>query len=125
MMHIIIAGCRDFNDYAVVEKEVMNYIGKFIDKVEIEIISGGASGVDALGERFAKEHNLGLKVVPADWKTYGRSAGPRRNEQMARMAGTLIAFWDGKSNGTKHMIEIMENKKLLVRVVNYETSDKA
>ena len=31
MMHIIIAGCRDFNDYAVVEKEVMNYIGKFID----------------------------------------------------------------------------------------------
>ena len=117
MMHIIIAGCRDFNDYAVVEKEVMNYIGKFIDKVEIEIISGGASGVDTLGERFAKEHNLRLKVVPADWKTYGRSAGPRRNEQMARMAGTLIAFWDGKSRGTKNMIDTAKRLGLRVKTV--------
>lgn len=117
MMHIIIAGCRDFNDYAVVEKEVMNYIGKFIDKVEIEIISGGASGVDALGERFAKEHNLRLKVVPADWKTYGRSAGPRRNEQMARMAGTLIAFWDGESRGTKNMIDTAKRLGLRVKTV--------
>ena len=117
MMHIIIAGCRYFNDYAVVEKEVMNYIGKFIDKVEIEIISGGASGVDALGERFAKEHNLRLKVVPADWKTYGRSAGPRRNEQMARMAGTLIAFWDGKSRGTKNMIDTAKRLGLRVKTV--------
>ena len=117
MMHIIIAGFRDFNDYAVVEKEVMNYIGKFIDKVEIEIISGGASGVDALGERFAKEHNLRLKVVPADWKTYGRSAGPRRNEQMARMAGTLIAFWDGKSRGTKNMIDTAKRLGLRVKTV--------
>lgn len=117
MMHIIIAGCRDFNDYSVVEKEVMNFIGKYIGKLEIEIISGGAKGVDALGERFAKEHNLLLKVVPADWKTYGHSAGPRRNEKMARMAGTLIAFWDGKSRGTKNMIETANKFGLRVKVV--------
>lgn len=116
MMHIIIAGCRDFNDYSVVEKEVMDFIGKFIGK--IEIISGGAIGADALGERFAKEHNLSLKVVPADWKTYGRSAGPRRNEQMARMAGTLIAFWDGKSRGTKNMIDTAKKLGMRVKVVN-------
>ena len=117
MMHIIIAGCRDFNDYSVVEKEVMNFIGKYIGKLEIEIISGGAKGVDTLGERFAKEHNLSLKVVPADWKTYGRSAGPRRNEKMARMAGTLIAFWDGKSRGTKNMIETANKFGLRVKIV--------
>ena len=58
MTHIIIAGCHDFNDYAVVDKEVMSYIEKFIGKVEIKIISGRTSGVDALGERFATEHNL-------------------------------------------------------------------
>ena len=73
--------------------------------------------LDALGERFAKEHNLGLKVVPADWKTYGRSAGPRRNEQMARMAGTLIAFWDGKSRGTKNMIDTVKRLGLRVKTV--------
>lgn len=58
MTHIIIAGYHDFNDYAVVDKEVMSYIEKFIGKVEIKIISGRTSGVDALGERFATEHNL-------------------------------------------------------------------
>lgn len=115
MMHVIIAGCRDFNDYSLVEKEVMNYIGKFLHLVEI--ISGGASGVDALGERFANEHGLPLKVVPADWKKYGKSAGPLRNEQMARMAGTLIAFWDGKSRGTKNMIETAKKLGLKVKIV--------
>lgn len=117
MMHIIIAGCRYFNDYSKVEKEVMNYIGPFIGKIDIEIISGGATGADALGERFAKEHNLSLKIIPADWKTYGRSAGPRRNEQMARIAGTLIAFWDGKSRGTKNMIDTARKLGLRVKVV--------
>ena len=117
MMHIIIAGCRDFNDYSVMEKEVMDFIGKYIGKIEIEIISGGATGADALGERFAKEHGLPLKVVHADWKKYGRSAGPRRNEQMARMAGTLIAFWDGKSRGTKNMIDTAKKLGLRVKVV--------
>jgi len=118
MMHIIIVGCRDFNDYSVLEKEILDHIGKFIGKIEIEIISGGASGADALGERFAQEHNLPLKVVPADWKTYGRSAGFLRNEQMARMAGTLIAFWDGKSRGTKDMIDTAKIIGLRVKVVS-------
>ena len=108
MMHIIIAGCRYFNDYSKVEKEVMNYIGPFIGKIDIEIISGGATGADALGD---------LKIIPADWKTYGRSAGPRRNEQMARIAGTLIAFWDGKSRGTKNMIDTARKLGLRVKVV--------
>ena len=117
MMHIIIAGCRDFNDYAVVEREMMDFIGKFIGKIEIEIISGGAKGADALGERFAKEHNLPLKIVPADWETYGRAVGPRRNEEMARMAGSLVAFWDGKSKGTKNMIDTAKKFGLRVKVV--------
>lgn len=117
MMHIIIAGCRDFNDYSIVEKEVMNLIGKFIGKIEIEIISGGATGADALGMRFAMEHKLPLIVVPAEWNKYGRSAGPRRNEKMARMAGTLIAFWDGKSRGTKNMIDTAKKLGLRVKVV--------
>lgn len=117
MIRIIIAGCRDFEDYAVIEKEMMAYIGHLIGKTKIEIISGGATGVDALGERFAKEHNLGLKVVPADWTTYGRSAGPRRNEQMAQIAGALVAFWDGKSRGTKNMIDLARKYGRYVKIV--------
>ena len=85
----------------------------------VTIISGGATGADALGEQFAKENNLELIVVPANWEKYGRAAGPRRNAEMAEMADALIAFWDGKSRGTKNMIETAEKKGLLVRVVNY------
>lgn len=85
----------------------------------VTIISGGATGADALGEQFAKANNLELIVVPANWEKYGRAAGPKRNAEMAEMIDALIAFWDGKSRGTKNMIETAEKKGLLVRVVNY------
>lgn len=123
MLQIIIAGSRDFHDYAFVERVLMTYLGRFIGKVEILIITGGARGVDALGARFARAHNLQLKVVPADWDAYGPSAGPRRNEQMARMAGFLIAFWDGKSRGTRNMIQTAYRFGLRVKVVYIHTTD--
>ena len=57
--------------------------------------------------------------MPADWEKYGRSAGPKRNAQMAEIANALIAFWDGQSRGTKNMIETAKQKGLIVKVVNY------
>ncbi len=36
---------------------------------------------------------------------YGKFAGLRRNEIMAKEAEVVCAFWDGSSKGTKHMIE--------------------
>ncbi|MCF0200703.1 MAG: DUF2493 domain-containing protein [Bacteroidales bacterium] len=106
-MHVIIAGCRTFNDYDFVETEVLKIIGRFIGDEErkIQIISGEAKGVDQLAKKFAEKHGLEFIPIPADWKSKGRAAGPKRNEEMAKLAGTLIAFWDGKSKGTKSMID--------------------
>ena len=87
------------------------------------IVSGGARGADSLGEKYSDEEGFDLEVYPAQWDKYGKRAGFRRNEQMAEVADALIAFWDGKSHGTKHMIDIMNNKNLEVRVVKYETTD--
>ena len=70
-----------------------------------------------LGERFAKEYDYGLKVFKPNWVMYHKSAGIRRNKEMAEYADALIAFWDGKSNGTKNMIEEAKLKGLLVRVI--------
>ena len=118
MMHLIIAGSRGFNDYELVENFMMDYLGHLIGKIDIEVISGGcARGADRLGERFAREHGLGLRVVRADWAGRGLAAGPQRNEQMARMAGTLVAFWDGKSSGTRDMIRRGNKYCQVVKVV--------
>jgi hypothetical protein len=76
-----------------------------------------------LGEKYAKEEGFDLEIYPAQWDKYGKSAGFRRNEQMAKIADALIAFWDGKSHGTKHMIDIMNEKNLQVKVVEYEASN--
>ena len=122
---VIIAGSRGFSNYKLLKEKCNEYLREKRKEYNIIIISGGARGADTLGEKYAKDEGFSLEVFPANWNKFGKSAGFIRNEQMAEVADALIAFWDGKSHGTKHMIEIMENKKLLVRVVNYETSDKA
>ena len=122
---VIIAGSRGFSNYKLLKEKCNEYLREKRKEYNIIIISGGARGADTLGEKYAQDEGFSLEVFPANWNKFGKSAGFIRNEQMAEIADALIAFWDGKSHGTKHMIEIMEDKKLLVRVVNYETSDKA
>lgn len=115
---VIIAGCRDFNDYELL-KEKCDYFLQDEKKEDVVIISGHASGADALGERYAQERGFLLETYPADRKAHGRIAGPIRNARMASVANALIAFWDGKSMGTKNMIETAKNHNLKVVVVRY------
>lgn len=121
MIKVIIAGTRDFNDYAFLKKNVDYFLqGINPNNEEIEIVSGNARGADKLGERYAKEHNLPVKLFPANWDKYGKRAGYLRNQEMANYADVLIAFWDEKSKGTKHMIDIAKKQGLTVIVVGYE-----
>lgn len=116
---VIIAGSRNFNNYELLKKECDAFLLDKKEKYNIIIISGGARGADFSGEKYAQDEGFSLEKFPANWNKFGKSAGFKRNEQMAEVADALIAFWDGKSHGTKHMIEIMENKKLLVKVIKY------
>lgn len=84
---------------------------------EVEIVSGTARGADELGERYAKARGYALKQFPADWDTFGKGAGYRRNSQMADYAEACVVFWDEKSRGTKHMIDLAEKTGLLLRVI--------
>jgi len=116
---VIIAGSRGFSNYKLL-KETCNKVLREKKKTHnVIIVSGGARGADQLGEKYASDEDLDLEVYPADWKKHGKSAGFRRNEQMAELADGLIAFWDGSSHGTEHMIKIAEEKGLNVKVVNY------
>lgn len=112
---IIIAGGRDFTDWDY----LVDSINSTGPPIPFEIVSGGARGADSLGELYGTENGYPIKMFPADWKTYGYSAGPIRNEEMANYADGLIAFWDGVSKGTAHMIKIAKAKNLEVKVFNY------
>jgi len=121
-MRLIIAGGRDFSDYprlAGVAKEVLHGL----KRRNIEIISGTARGADKLGAQFAKAHQLHLTEMPADWQRFGKSAGYRRNEAMAEYAkqshGMLLAFWNGSSKGTYHMINLANKHGLRSVVIKY------
>ena len=82
-------------------------------------MSGHARGADKLGEAYAQSKGYDVKIMPADWETYGKSAGYKRNEAMAGVSDALVAFWDGKSRGTMHMINLAKAKGLRVHVVRY------
>ena len=101
---VVIAGCRNYNNYYEAKTYIDFCLSNIRKENNIVIISGGASGADAIGERYAEENGFKIEKYPADWKKYGKSAGPRRNKQMAEVCDCVICFWDGKSNGTKSMI---------------------
>lgn len=118
MKKVIVAGSREFTNYELLQKEldIITSSG-----YEIEIVSGTAKGADQLGEKYARENEIALKRFPADWETHGKRAGYLRNEQMAKYADACIVFWDGKSPGTKHMIDIARKAGLPTKVVYYNS----
>ena len=121
---VIIAGSRGFSNYKLLREQCNKFLREKRKTSNIIIVSGHARGADTLGEKYAQDEGFALEIYPAQWKKLGKQAGYRRNEQMAEVADALIAFWDGSSKGTKHMIDIMNEKNLLVRVVEYEATDK-
>jgi len=126
MTRVIIAGSRKFNDYNKMLFTVDRIGLHLINTIDqVEIISGHALGADSLGEKLAKAYGYPLKIFPADWDTYGRAAGPIRNEQMAKYAaaadrGILVAFPVGESRGTRNMIKLAKQYGLETEVVETE-----
>ena len=115
-MKVIIAGGRNFFNYEFLKMKCDVILhGKPI----VEIVSGTANGADRLGERYAKEKGFTITQFPAQWDKFGKSAGYKRNQQMADYADTLIAFWNGRSRGTKHMIDIAKSQGLNISVFQY------
>lgn len=105
-MKTIIAGSRDIINYNLV-LHAIEEAKKFANIIPTKIISGCARGVDELGIWYAEDNNLPIeyyRVTPKEWQTIGKGAGPLRNRKMAENAEALIAIWDGKSPGTKNMI---------------------
>lgn len=122
-MKVIIAGSRDVPELVRSCKQAVLTFEHRYGKIT-GVVSGCARGADTVGEMFAEMRKIPVDKYPADWHNHGKSAGPIRNLQMANESGAvgLIALWDGKSPGTKHMISVAQQKNFKKVVWNYLTN---
>ena len=82
-----------------------------------EIVSGGAKGVDACAEEYARRNGIKFTVFLPNYEKYGKAAPIRRNEEIVAYADKIIAFWDGVSKGTMSTIRYAEKMGKEYRIV--------
>ena len=111
MARVAIVGSRDYGDIP----SVWVYVSS-LDKDDI-VVSGGAIGVDSAAEDAAKDCGLRYEVYPPDYTVHGRGAPFVRNRKIAESCDRLVAFWDGKSMGTQHVINCAKKLGKPVKVI--------
>lgn len=91
-------------------------LGKYLPQDVEEIVSGGAKGIDSCAREYATANGIKLTEFLPEYNKYGNSAPLKRNLQIIDYADCVIAFWDGISRGTKHVIDSCEkrNKKVTI-----------
>jgi len=114
---LIVAGTRTFTNYQLLSDTINNII-KVINR-DTAIVSGMAPGADKLGYRYGLLNNIKVYEFPANWTGLGKKAGYIRNTEMGKFADALLVFWDGKSNGTKHMMDYMKQLNKPVYLIKY------
>lgn len=105
-MKIAIVGSREFKGIDLATDIIFEFLKEYVDDEEIYVVSGGAKGIDSLAERIAVKLNIETIIFKPDWSIYGKSAGYIRNKLIINSADMVLAFWDGKSKGTKHSINL-------------------
>lgn len=125
ILHVLICGGRHFKDYDLLKATVTKaVISRGFQLQNAEIISGNCLGADMLGERYAKEHNTALKLFPAQWKRFGKAAGPIRNKLMIDYIDSfknkvVIAFVSPSSKGTRNTISLAQKLSIDVIITEY------
>lgn len=114
--YIAVIGSRKFNNYTFLEKYLNNYCSTLT--MPFIFISGGAKGTDSLVEHYAKTNKHTIEIILPDWKMYQKRAGLVRNVSIVQKADTIIAFWDGYSKGTQHVIKLARTYSKPCIIVN-------
>lgn len=89
---------------------------RYLPENTTEIVSGGAKGVDTSAREYALSHGIKLTEFLPEYTKYGRSAPLKRNITIIEYSDIVIAFWDGKSRGTKFVIDNCRKLGVEVRV---------
>ncbi|MBQ8133857.1 MAG: DUF2493 domain-containing protein [Clostridia bacterium] len=94
----------------------INNLNQYLPKEITEIVSGGAKGIDTSAKNYAEKNNIKLKEFLPNYKQYGKSAPLKRNIEIIQYADLVIAFWDGKSKGTKFVIDNCQKMNVPVNI---------
>jgi hypothetical protein len=108
----VISGSRDWEEFDHFYSRMDLYHQRWKDRVVY--ISGLARGPDKMLVEWAKANDKDWVEFPADWDKHGKKAGYLRNQEMADHSTHAFAFWDGKSRGTKHMLDTCLRQKIHV-----------
>lgn len=94
--------------------------GKYIPKDATEIVSGGENQIDTYAKKYALRFRLKLTEITPEYEKYGKQASMIRNNLIINYSDRVIAFWDGRSNGTECLIEKCRkiNKRTTVYIFN-------
>jgi len=111
-LKVAVVGGRDFNN----EQQLKNVLDKL---KPTHIVSGGARGADTLAKDYAIHNKIPMYEYLADWELHGKAAGPIRNKSIVKNSDMVVAFWDGKSRGTKSTIDIAKQYRKRLAVYNY------
>ena len=95
-------------------------LGDYLPENTTEIVSGGARGVDAYAREYAIANGLKLTEFLPEYERFGRAAPLKRNITIIENADLVLAFWDGKSKGTKFVIDSCEKLEVEVRVIRLD-----
>jgi hypothetical protein len=113
-MRLAVIGSKDFNDYQKL-KSILDQISGITT-----IVSGAAPGTDKMAAIYALEHNIKLIEFPPDFIKHGEEAKHFRDCQIVENCDFLIAFWDGKCEGTKYTMDYAEKMMISVEVINVD-----
>ncbi|HBO0103420.1 SLOG family protein [Pseudomonas aeruginosa] len=126
--YVVVTGGRYFTNKEVIYGALNAVLSEFRKSNKagtrrFVLVHGAAPGADTLSARWARDCGLAALAVPAEWMTFGRSAGPRRNAEMLEWvpAKLLVAFPGGR--GTAHMVALARRRGLPVRQVHIPSSD--
>ena len=106
-MKIAVIGSRELQ---------VDHLEDYLPEGVTEIVSGGARGVDSCARDYALQHGLKLTELLPEYEKYGRGAPLRRNITIIEYADHVLAFWDGKSRGTKYVIDNCKKRNIPVAV---------
>ena len=110
----MVCGSRDCDDQIGISR-ILTLLSLLGGKPAI-MITGGAVGVDTLAGNWAIANDVRLVLYQPEWTRHGKSAGVIRNTQLVNDADFILAFWDGRSKGTRDSIQkaMRSGKPLLV-----------
>ena len=106
-MKVAIIGSRNLTDIDISE---------YVPDETKEIISGGANGIDTLAEQYADKHGICKTIIKPEYEKYKRNAPLMRNKEIVEKSDFIVAFWDGQSRGTKHVIDYAKKLKKKIEI---------